>query len=332
MIALGPVSTAADYPTQLGAGCSLGPSYNARVLLVNVIGNNVLCQIGRGQKGQWAWLDEFSLITSTIVFAGNDIVAVRFRDETPRAHGTVRAQIFEEPDPLPASFGPIFSAGLGGINMNVYHDAALVGNEPGIDFVDGGGLTWTLADVSGDRVTVAAAVTSEAVVYRSTFSVSDSAALTTLLSQALSGIQAGSFVEVELAGAYLNNTGGNKTLMLAAGLTSGGTLTWQDTSGAINASANRRALSLRATFGVVIPAAPPGLALTTMAGQARLSSTSAPTAGIGALSGSDLFDVEIGSRITASVGATPTLLVQVQHSAADPNLVLEGVVTAKVYA
>lgn len=157
MISVGPVQTAATFPADFAAGGAiLGPTFNARILVISVVGNNVLCQIKKGKRGQDAWLEPFSLITSTIVFLGEDTTAVRFADETPGAHGTVRAQIWEQPDPLPGSFGPIFSAGIGGINMNIYSNGALVGNEPGLDFLTGEGITWTVTDVPGTKVTVKA--------------------------------------------------------------------------------------------------------------------------------------------------------------------------------
>ena len=165
MRVLPPTLTSAAYPADPAAqGTNLAQlpwqpgqnpdTPNQRTAIVTVLGNNVYYQISPWRDGGPSWGPENRLITGLWIF--EDVAAIRFRDYTAGAHATVSVDLYEKGDPTPTSGGPIFSAGIGGINVNWYHNAALVANEPGLDFVDAasGGLTWTMADVAGTKATV----------------------------------------------------------------------------------------------------------------------------------------------------------------------------------
>lgn len=113
-----------------------------------------------------------------------------------------------------------------------------------------------------------------------------------------------------VSGSYLNNSGGNKTIQPI--VTLGNTIIWSATTGNITTGASPR--GLRIEFDLCNNAS---TSLQTLTGVFMLGPSGATIAGIGALSGMDIFETPFSATpaLNTTNGGTLTVSVLMQNSA-----------------
>lgn len=123
----------------------------------NIADADVFCEVQYGSRDALDWTDEVRLAAGTTGSLPRGVEGIRFRSAVSGTPATVTAALFLKDQPaFNVGSGPVTVTGL---PINFQHNGSLVGQEPTADFVDGGGLTWTLVDDGANtRVTITPAV------------------------------------------------------------------------------------------------------------------------------------------------------------------------------